>query len=440
MHSRYMLYLCVLLLAEFVVPTEASAQSEAPAGGEGKPMVTVKVVEGGESMAKAGDCRGVVVGPGVNQPDPFPGYAGFVGWDSPVKLRSGEWLVGFNAGYWHASPPTPVRMPADTLKSWREMGMPADINAPRGGRTMLVRSHNAGRTWSKPETVIDTENDDRHPSFIELPDGTVLCTIFTYVGTGDMKADPTLAHHTRVLRSTDGARTWQLTPGLPSPFVADETDGPMILLQDGSVLLTLDGQPQDGSPNQSALLRSQDSGLTWELLSVIATDHGLYETNTVQLPDGRLVWIARPEGDIAWSDDGGHTWTEPVTFGMRLFAPSLYVLRDGTLLCLHGSYGAGAGGLRAIFSSDGGYTWVAPASDHGFLIDRAYGYGKAMELDDGSLFISYISTGGHRAGDARANAIWCIRLRVRPDHSGIDLLPAPNRTAPPRKEDDLAGK
>jgi hypothetical protein len=50
-----------------------------------------------------------------------------------------------------------------------------------------------------------------------------------------------------------------------------------------------------------------------------------------------------------------------------------------------------------------------------------------MELDDGSLFICYIATGGHAANDAAHNAVRAIRLRVRPDHSGIDLLPAPNR-------------
>ena len=136
--------------------------------------------------------------------------------------------------------------------------------------------------------------------------------------------------------------------------------------------------------------------------------------------------MARPEGDISWSHDGGHTWTAPVTFGMRMFAPSLYVLRDGTLVCLHGSYGKG--GLRVIFSTDGGRTWNAPAKSHGFLVDSSYGYGKAMELPDGSLFIAYIATGGHRTEDARNNAIRCIRLRVRADHSGIDLLPAPNRS------------
>jgi hypothetical protein len=50
-----------------------------------------------------------------------------------------------------------------------------------------------------------------------------------------------------------------------------------------------------------------------------------------------------------------------------------------------------------------------------------------MESPDGSLSITYLATGGHRTEDARSNAIRRIRLRVRPDNSGIDLLPAPNR-------------
>ena len=71
----------------------------------------------------------------------------------------------------------------------------------------------------------------------------------------------------------------------------------------------------------------------------------------VRLKDGRLVMITRPEGAISWSEDNGHTWTPPVTFGFRMFAPTLQVLSDGTLLCHYGCYNAG--GLRAIFSSDG---------------------------------------------------------------------------------------
>jgi hypothetical protein len=145
--------------------------------------------------------------------------------------------------------------------------------------------------------------------------------------------------------------------------------------------------------------------------------------NTIEVRS--LAWLVPGQGDICWSEDKGRTWTKPATFGMRLFAPSLYVAKDGSLLCLHGSYGAG--GLRAIFSSDGGLTWVASAPNYGFLVDTSYGYGKAMELPDGSFLITYISTGGHAANDAQNNAVWCVRLRIRPDHSGIDLLPAPNR-------------
>jgi hypothetical protein len=112
---------------------------------------------------------------------------------------------------------------------------------------------------------------------------------------------------------------------------------------------------------------------------------------------------------------------------MRMFAPSLYVLGDNTLVCLHGSYAPGHGGLRVVFSTDGGLTWIAPALDHGFLVDNSYGYGKAMQLEDGSLFVVYLATGGHSAQNARNNSIRSIRFQVRADHSGIDLLPTPNR-------------
>ena len=97
--------------------------------------------------------------------------------------------------------------------------------------------------------------------------------------------------------------------------------------------------------------------------------------------------MARPEGDICTSADQGRTWTVLVTFGMRLYAPSFYALHDGTLVCLHGSYAPGHGGLRLTFSTAGGHTWIAPAKDHGLFVDNCYGYGKAIELPDTSLLV-----------------------------------------------------
>jgi hypothetical protein len=384
--------------------------------------VRVEVEPEGESTVAPEACRGVVVGPGVNEVEPYPGFGGFVGWESPLRRRDGTWLVAFSAGYWHASPPTPLRYDAQTLKSYRDLGMP-DIEAPTGGRAMLTRSVDEGRTWSRPATLIDTPVDDRHPSLLELPDGTLLCSFFAYASSA-----PQEDCHVGVVRSFDGGSSWEQEPRLlPTPFVGEESDGPLVLMPDGSVLMTTDGHLPADQRYRAAVYRSADNGATWELLSTVTADHDLFETTIARLPDGRLVMMARPEGDICWSEDEGRTWTAPVTFGMRLYAPGLRVLRDGTLVCLHGSYAPGHGGLRVIFSRDGGRSWIAPAPDHGFLVDRTYGYGKCMELPDGSLYGVYLSTGGHRTQDARTNAIWCIRLRLQDDYRGIELLPAPNR-------------
>jgi photosystem II stability/assembly factor-like uncharacterized protein len=418
--------LCILSFAMGCAKTMQPVAESLPH--QPTPQVQVKVVQNGESKTSPDACRGIIVGPGVNQPDPFPGYAGFVGWDSPIRLQNGTWLVGFNAGYWHASPPTPVHYSPKTLAEYRKMGMP-DVPAPTGGRAMITRSTDEGKTWSKPVTLIDTPLDDRHPAFVQLRDGTILCSFFTYPGapTGDDYAlEPEMMARVHFIRSFDNGKTWEKTPRqILTPFLYDETDGPLVRLKDNSVLVAINGRTTNGPPDVAGFFRSTDKGKSWRMLSSIKAEHDLVEVTVAELPDGRWVMMARPEGDIAWSNDKGRTWTKPVTFGMRLFAPSLTVLRDGTLVCLHGSYGAG--GLRVIFSNDGGETWIAPAKNYGFLVDNSYGYGKPMELPDGSLFISYIATGGHQTTDAQQNGIRCIRLRIRPDHSGIDLLPAPNR-------------
>ncbi|HEX4146477.1 MAG TPA: sialidase family protein [Pirellulales bacterium] len=423
-----------LLFCAALVPGLATAAADEP---QAAARPVVKVVEGGESKMPPDDCVGILVGPGKNQPDPFPGYAGFVGWNSPIRLQSGDWLVGFSAGYWHASPPTPLRYSPKTLEQYRKMGLPADVVAPTGGRAMIIRSTDEGRTWSKPATLLDTPDDDRHPALVELPDGTLLCSLFLYPGVelADFIKRPEDAHRTVIVRSHDHGLTWDKEPiRLPSPFLADESDGPMVLLADGTVLLTVSGVPKEGGPPQAGIFIGSEGGTNWQLRSVIKTDHELEEANAIPLPDGRWVLMARREGDICWSADQGHTWTRPVTFGMRIYAPSLYVLTDGTLVCLHGSYAQpwlpgvpGHGGLRLIFSSDGGQTWIAPAADHGFLVDNSYGYGKAMQLPDGSLFVTNLSTQGARTADAANESMRCLRVRIRADKSGIDLLPAPNR-------------
>lgn len=382
----------------------------------------IKIVADGESRLPADKCRKMIVGPGVNQPDPFPGYAGFVGWECPSRLRDGTMLVSFNAGYWHGSLPTPLKYDEKTLASWRDMGMP-DVDAPRGGRAMIVKSTDNGATWSKPETLLDSPFDDRHAAITELSDGTLLCSLFTdpSLCEPNMENDPAKVPLMGVVRSFDGGKTWeQEIRRMPLEFKMSATDGPPLQMPDGSILLAGEAMEKSGLM-VSAVFRSTDQGATWRLLSKVKTDYNQHEPSLAQLKDGTLVMISRPEGTITWSADEGKTWTTPVTFGFRMFAPTLLVLADGTLLCHYGCYNHG--GLRAIFSTDGGHTWAAAAENRGLLIDNTYGYSRSCLMPDGSAYLAYIGTGGHKRTDAENNMIWTIRLRVRDDHSGIDFLP-----------------
>jgi hypothetical protein len=388
---------------------------------------SVKTVAGGESAASAASVRQVVVGRGVSWPDPFPGFGGTVAWAGVERAKDGALVVAFNAGYWHASWPTPSKMSPAVLEKYYKIGMPRDFSAPTGGRLMFVRSTDHGKTWSKPETLIDTPADDRQAGLLTLPDGTMLASFFTSYGD-----DVSPATHTWVVRSFDNGRTWEQKPiavqrKANTPFRGDASDGPPVLLKDGSILLTLYGvfpASEHHTKTAAAFFISKNRGRTWKLLSELRGEHDLEENDTAELPDGRWVMVARPEGDLFWSSDHGKTWSAGATFGLRMYAPTLYVLRDGTLVCLYGSYAPGNGGLRVIFSTDGGQTWIAPAKDHGFLVDGdAYGYGAGVLLPDDSLYLIYQRTGSHRTADAQDNSLLSLRLRVRADHSGIELLP-----------------
>ena len=89
-------------------------------------------------------------------------------------------LVGFSSGYWHASPPTAyfAANPA-AMEEWKKIGMPTDVDAPRGGRAEFIRSTDGGTTWSRLAVLLDTPWDDRAPNFCQLPSGTILCSLLS---------------------------------------------------------------------------------------------------------------------------------------------------------------------------------------------------------------------------------------------------------------------
>jgi hypothetical protein len=293
-----------------------------------------------------------------------------------------------------------------------------------------MRSEDGGLTWSDPKLLIDTPGDDRSPAAVQLSNGTLMASFFVWPN-----------KRVGIIRSMDDGQSWEQEPHyLLGPFKSAATDGPPIELPDKSVLVVAYvGTAGEDRQMAQAIFRSPDFGDTWEHIATLRAPFDLDEPSIAYLKDGRLITICRREGAVAWSSDKGRTWTTPVVLPFKMFDPWLLQLKDGTLICVHGSYKDGKRGVRAILSSDGGTTWSAAGPDYGFSIDPSvYGYSRGVQLDDGSIYMVYINTGGQKLADVKRQTIFAIRFRVLADCKGIQLLPAPGSPAASAKSNGKA--
>ena len=391
-------------------------------------------------------CRRMIVGPGVNQPTAYQGYGGYVSGEGITRLRSGRWVLTFMSGVWHVTVPWTDDIRKDPacrrqFEKWQKIGLP-DYVAPRGGRTHIMFSDDEGLTWSKPKVLVDTEADDRGPTVLELDDGTLMCTFFTYRLPRIVFAKYMLSH--------DGARSWTEPMDLPGkPEHTAFANGPAIQLADGTVVWVVEGEFDRTHKRQCiGTFRSTDRGRTFKLASVVKADHELNEPTAAEIAPGKLVMIIRREGDMCFSDDGGVTWQRSGATGWDLYAPHLLRMPNGVLALFHGSYANR--GIRVFLSPDGGRTWHGPGKKdgkpYGFSVDPSvYGYCHPMLLPDGTVYLVYRNTGGHRPEHARTGTFWGLRVKIHDDAGGIDILPAPGspaakgRSAPARKAPDTKG-
>ena len=82
--------------------------------------------------------------------------------------------------------------------------------------------------------------------------------------------------------------------------------------------------------------------------------------------------------------------------------------------------GGRTGGLQMMWSDDDGHTWTTPAKDRGFMVDNSvYLYGIGCEMSDGSIYLVYYDPRGNQT----KSAILSLRVRIRDDRMGIDILP-----------------
>ena len=374
-------------------------------------------------MLTVEQARLCVTGFDHNRPANFPGLGDFIGWARGIeRAPNGDLLLVHSAGYWHVSFATPRVFHHETRKKWDKECWPLDYNAPTGGRSMMTRSKDEGKTWSQPKPITDFPLDDSPVTLLTCLDKTILCFInvqsswYGFNQAPDMFKDDLAGLNTRqcVMRSIDGGESWSQPLWFDSPGTFYErSHAQAIQLPDGGILWPTYCADQGKKQLFGAIHRSDDSGLTWQTISTIhRRDLDVDEPAIARFESGLLVMVSRPDGGIFLSDDNGISWNESgriVESGV-LKAPRLIILPDQTLVCI-----ATYQGSLHLFLSRGeveqALNWTPISLD-----SSCYGYPGGRLMEDGSLLVPYCESG--RA----PNRVYLIRLRIHEDRDSTEFL------------------
>jgi hypothetical protein len=305
---------------------------------------------------------------------------------------------------------------------------------------LLFRSADGGRTWSKP-AVLDGVLG-REPYLTVLKDGTLLMTVHLLPQDIRNKDGYT---HCYVHRSEDGGQTWSTTRTQPDGMPARTetvTTRNVLQLSDGSLLLGVSGN----KVGLDYIWRSADGGRTWSekypaKVEGVRADYPFPffgEAVLWQAKSGRVYAIARvdsryfpplPNRDVRLGEsdhydrmilytsaDTGRTWQTARDFGdYGEMYPAVLRLNDGKLLLtftvreVKRPLGVRAvlgreepDGLLIDFEHDRLMLDVKTPNDK----DSGGGFGRTIQLDDGTLVTSY----SYRGTD---NEVHCEVIRWR---------------------------
>ncbi len=157
-----------------------------------------------------------------------------------------------------------------------------------------------------------------------------------------------------LLRSPDAGRSWSAPERVRPPLEGPEFElcSPITILRDGRWIWPTSTWPdwEGNCPNgiRMVALVSYDRGLTWpEYRTVMERPGGrvfFWESKIVELMDGRLLAVAWAYDDEASADlpnafalsaDGGATWAAPRSTGLVGQTLTPHVLTDGRILSVY---------------------------------------------------------------------------------------------------------
>ena len=317
----------------------------------------------------------------------------YCAWPAVARAGNGDILVAFSLNEEHLGP---------------------------DGKIMLVRSVDNGKSWSKPEILLDTPLDDRDAGLTVGENGVVLATFWStfwscdkyrnlppksypdemiekwcrFVNRPEYLAAENLEGQSGLL-SGDNGKSWsERLPG------KDTVKGG-IQLADGSFLIGSYRLERDFV----GIYRTDDPRKEWKKIAEVKSENPdsirLGEPHILQLPSGRIIMMMRAtpkpyanDSDVShlyfsYSDDEGYTWAKPQKTELWGYPPHLLLLSDGRVVCSYG-YRREPFGQRVCVSGDG-MTWKKENE----IVLRAdacnvdLGYPASVELEPGIVLTVY---------------------------------------------------
>ena len=311
------------------------------------------------------------------------------------------------------------------------------------GKAILCRSYDEGKTWTRPQIIIDTPLDDRDAGVTAFNGDKLIVTSFNHYITNqkEFPCDTPFAETMKNAYFSEGRITDELEKKYyGSTYVVSNDNGitwsevrhapvtaphgPCALKNGGLIYIgnpkTYDEEkPLHRNINLLEIWFSPDGG-TWEKYGEINNIHegSMYcEPHIAELPDATLLGTIRVQGEVdgkrvfcvyqTESTDGGHTWTEPRQIVEAGSPPHVLVHSSGKLVLVYG-YRLEPYGERAKISTDNGKTWGEELilRDDGPSGDL--GYPASIELKDGRIFTLYYQKQSAQSMSEIMYSIWEI--------------------------------
>jgi len=258
---------------------------------------------------------------------------------------------------------------------------------------IMMRTSEDGTSWSAASLIYSHATYDvRDPSITKLADGSLIVSFFLY----DYVGMASLLQAVMTTISTDDGETWSDAASIGDSFVhSSQCCGPIVELDDGTLLLPFYGKDIVTTRRTARLMTSSDGGVTWGGSVTIADGQvdikDYSEPNLVLLSDNSILCMIRMDYGTdtiykATSTDDGATWSATEACFEGSGAPHTIQMYSGILVICYRSSVNSRVAMRT--SVDTGYTW----SDEVIIDNTAYkgmAYASPMEVNRGKVSIAY---------------------------------------------------